>query len=68
MGWIVDEDTGTRIPLGAFQTDKNGNTEQSDSTTALFFAPFDKVKITSEKLNNEDTSKIGPIVLEGTME
>ncbi len=68
VAWIVDEETGFSRPLGVFQTDRDGNAERSGSGQAVFFAPFNKVQVTSEELNDQDPRKGDQVVLEGTLE
>jgi hypothetical protein len=67
--WLVDSDSGAQIPLGAFQTNKSGTLDKTTKTQTaiLSFKPYDKVIVTSEKLNKEETLKSGPVVLQGDL-
>lgn len=66
--WLVDTDTGFRNPILAFQTDNDGDSDESATQRMNFFAPYDKIIVTSERRNDSDPSANGPEVLDGTME
>lgn len=68
VAWLVDEKTGFSRPMGVFQTDRDGDAERSGSGQAVFFAPFNKIQVTSEELNDQDPKKSDQVVLEGTLD
>ena len=68
VAWLIDDETGFSRPLGVFQTDRDGDAKRSGSGQAVFFAPFNKIQVTSEELNDQDPGRSGPVVLEGTVD
>ena len=66
--WLVDTDTKTDDSVGAFQTDNDGDGGFTVTKRIVFFAPYNQIIVTSERRNDEDPTRNGPVVLRGSME
>lgn len=68
--WLVDTKKGQEFdnPVGAFQTDNDGDGGFTVTQRMNFFAPYDQIIVTSERRNDEDPQRNGPVVLRGSME
>ena len=66
--WLVDTDSDTDDSVGAFQTDNDGDGGFTVTKRIVFFAPYDKIIVTSEQKNDTNPTRDGPVVLRGSME
>jgi len=63
--WLVEDETGEELNLGAFDTDNDGDGEISVTRTINNLAQFDRIIVTTEDINDLDPRRDGPVVLEG---
>ena len=66
--WLRDSNTNHDDSVGAFQTDNNGDGRFDVGKRIVFFAPYDKIVVSSERRNDSDPSLNGPVLLEGDLE
>lgn len=52
--WLVDYDSGYKLSLGSFTTNKNGRSNFKFSQTMVNFGIYDRIVVTSEPLMDED--------------
>ncbi len=66
--WWRDSNREIDDSVGAFQTDRNGDGGFTVTKRVVFFAPFDEILVTSERRNDSDPTRNGPVLLRGQME
>ncbi len=66
--WLRDGETGFEDPVGAFQTDNDGDGGYTTSYRVNFFAPYEEIIVTSERRNDTDPKRNGPVLLRGSLE
>lgn len=65
--WLIDDTTGYELSLTAFNTDNDGDERTTVTRNFVFFAPFDRVVVTSEPRDGRDPTLTGDTVLEGDL-
>jgi len=66
--WWRDSETGFEDPVGAFQTDNDGDGGFTVTKRVVFFAPYNEILVTSERRNDTEPKRNGPVLLKGRME
>lgn len=66
--WLRDSETDFDNPVGAFQTDNDGDGGFSVTMRTNFFAPFDEILVTSEERNDTNPQRNGEVLLRGRLE
>ena len=66
--WWRDRDSGAETSVGAFQTDNDGDGGFTVTKRVVFFAPYNEILVTSERRNDSDPNRNGPVLLRGVME
>ena len=66
--WLRDSEADFDNPVGAFQTDNDGDGGFTVSWRSNFFAPFDEILVTSEERNDTDPKLSGEVLLRGTLD
>jgi hypothetical protein len=62
-GWLVDDDTGYKLSIGAFSTNSDGKGKLKFKQNMVYPALYDKVVVTREPLNDPNPNPDTPVLV-----
>jgi hypothetical protein len=62
-GWLVDEDTGYKLSIGAFSTNDDGRGKLKFRQDMVYPPLYDKLVVTRESLNDTDPNPDTPVLV-----